>query len=71
MRIGYDRVSTLEQNLALQIDELKNARCEMIFTEKISGKSKDDCLELKFVPLGFKPLFQPVELYSSYHLVYS
>jgi len=41
MKIGYGRVSTVLQNLDLQLDSLKNYGCEMIFTEKISGKNKE------------------------------
>ncbi|MBS7443223.1 recombinase family protein [Enterobacter sp. 120016] len=39
MFIGYIRVSTNEQNTALQRDALKRSGCELIFEDKISGKS--------------------------------
>src|SRR6266403_6124600 len=41
MLIGYARVSTVDQNLALQRDALTEAGCEKIFTEQISGAVAD------------------------------
>ncbi len=41
MLIGYARVSTHEQNLDRQIDQLKEAKCEKIFCEKFTGTKKE------------------------------
>ncbi len=41
MKIGYARVSTVEQNHDLQIAALSEEGCEKIFTETASGAKKD------------------------------
>ena len=40
MRIGYARVSTVDQDPDLQIRALKQARCERIYTEQASSVSR-------------------------------
>ncbi|EQA7820963.1 recombinase family protein [Enterobacter kobei] len=41
MQIGYVRVSTNDQNTALQRNALGCAGCELIFEDKMSGKTSD------------------------------
>lgn len=41
MLVGYARVSTLDQNPALQIDALNATGCEKLFVEMASGASRD------------------------------
>ena len=41
MIFGYARVSTQDQNLERQIDQLKQMNCERIFQEKITGSKKE------------------------------
>jgi DNA invertase Pin-like site-specific DNA recombinase len=37
MKIGYARVSTLDQNPDMQRDELEKAGCEEVIVDRISG----------------------------------
>lgn len=39
MKIGYARISTLDQNLFLQTDALDRAGCHKVFTDTASGST--------------------------------
>jgi DNA invertase Pin-like site-specific DNA recombinase len=39
MKIGYARVSSTDQDFDGQIEKLKAAGCERVFSEKVSGKA--------------------------------
>ena len=48
-RIGYARVSTLDQDLDIQLAKLKAEGCGVIRSEKMSGGSRDGRTELETV----------------------
>lgn len=41
MKYGYARVSTMGQNLDTQIEQLKQADCDKIYSEKFTGTTTD------------------------------
>ncbi len=45
-RIGYARVSTIDQDLKIQHDRLRSEGCEIIRSEKVSGGSREGRTEL-------------------------
>ena len=49
MKIGYARVSTKDQTVALQVDALKKAGCSKVYTEVMSGARSDRPILAKFL----------------------
>lgn len=49
--VGYARVSSSSENLDLQLEQHADAECEKVFSEKVSGTTRNDrralaeCLE--------------------------
>jgi DNA invertase Pin-like site-specific DNA recombinase len=55
MKIGYARVSSNTQDYQGQVEALKVAGCERIFSEKMSGKSADDRRQFKLLMKALVP----------------
>jgi DNA invertase Pin-like site-specific DNA recombinase len=54
-RIGYARVSSIDQDLDIQIAKLKGEGCEIVRSEKISGGSREGRVELETVIQFLRP----------------
>lgn len=54
-RIGYARVSSIDQDLDIQIAKLKAEGCEIVRSEKISGGSREGRVELETVVQFLRP----------------
>jgi len=54
-RIGYARVSSTDQDLALQIERLKVAGCEIVRSEKVTGSTRQGRSELASIIAFLRP----------------
>ena len=54
-RIGYARVSSVDQDLENQLAKLKGEGCEVVRAEKVSGGSRDGRNELATVIEFLRP----------------
>jgi len=52
---GYARVSTLDQDLAIQLAALKAAGCGVVRAEKASGSKRDGRTELQVLLTSCRP----------------
>jgi DNA invertase Pin-like site-specific DNA recombinase len=66
--IGYARVSTVEQDTALQTDALRKAGCERIFEDTVSGVKADRhglAAALEARGVGFRSLTESIDTTTS------
>ena len=49
-RIGYARVSSIDQDLEIQLAKLKSEGCDLVRSEKASGGSRAGRTELETIP---------------------
>jgi predicted site-specific integrase-resolvase len=54
-RIGYARVSTIDQDLEIQIAKLRAESCDIVRSEKVSGVSREGRAELQTVIQFLRP----------------
>lgn len=54
-RIGYARVSSIDQDLDIQLAKLKTEGCEIVRSEKVSGGSREGRVELETVIQFLRP----------------
>lgn len=54
-RIGYARVSSIDQDLDIQVAKLKAEGCEIVRSEKVSGGSREGRVELETVIQFLRP----------------
>ena len=54
-RIGYARVSSIDQDLEIQLAKLKSEGCDLVRSEKASGGSRKGRTELETIIAFLRP----------------